>query len=352
MPSNKAESLRKARQDIAEGRVSSAISIYKKIVDEDPSDLATISILGDLYVKVGRIKDATVHLLRVAETYLSTGSTTSATYVLKKVLKIDPVNPIAHMNLGQFHFKDKDFVHAHDSFIEAGAGFWHIGDVAAAISMNNRALETMPDSKRARAALAIIHRETNQSAVPEPTEQIKKQVVSDMPEIIISIDDGSDAVCAPAQFGNGKWQTDSTSHSNKPQAPAVLPKACDENSIVEQIATAEMLVGCGQVDQALALLRQLLLDAPDNIQIRDKLKDIYLRSEMIDRASEECANIAAILVASGEKTRAEDYLLRARLLSSVSAAASPPVCFVSDSEPGLATGSVGATAVGQPVNLM
>ena len=65
MQLNKAESLRKARQEIAEGRVAPAIAIYKKVVDEDPSDLATISILGDLYVKAGRIKDATSLLLRV-----------------------------------------------------------------------------------------------------------------------------------------------------------------------------------------------------------------------------------------------------------------------------------------------
>lgn len=352
MQLNRAESLRKARQDIAEGRVSAAIAIYQKIVDDDPSDLATITILSDLYVKAGRIKDATSHLLRVAEEYLRSGSTTSATYVLKKVLKIDPVNPIAHMNLGELHLKDKDFDPAHDSFIEAGAGFWHVGDVAAAIKMNNRALETMPDSRRARAALAIIHRETNQSAVPEPTEQIKKQVISDLPEIIISIDDGSDAVCAPTQFGDGKWQMSSNTNFDESLDQDLLPPARDEDSIVEQIATAEFLVGCGQLDRALALLRQLLLDVPDSIQIREKLKDIYLRFEMIDRASEECANIAAIFFAQGEKRRADDYIIRARLLSSVSAPTTHAVCLVNESEPGLATGSEGATPLGQPVILM
>jgi len=352
MQLNKTESLRKARQEIAEGRPSSAIAIYKKIVDDDPADLATISILGDVYVKAGRIKDATVHLLRVAETYLKSGSTTSATYILKKVLKIDPANPIAHMNLGELHFKDENFERAHDSFIEAGAGYWHDGDVDAAIRMNSRALDAMPDSRRARAALAIIRRETNRSAASKPTRQIKKQATQDFPEIIISIDDGSDAVCAPVPLGDATPEVSATSDIHGSQDPAAVPAAVDEDSIVEQIATAEFFVGCGHVDQAIAVLRQLLLDGPDNIQIREKLKDVYLRSEMIDRASEECANIAAIFLARGEKARAEDYVIRARLLSSVSAPTPQPVSLVNEAKPGLAKGSIDETTVEQPAIVM
>jgi tetratricopeptide (TPR) repeat protein len=315
------------------------------------SDLATISILSDLYVKAGRIKDATVHLLRVAETFLCSGSTSSANYVLKKVLKIDPSNPIAHMNMGELYLKDRSFEQAHESFLDAGAGFWHIGDVAASIRMNDRALETMPNSRRARVALAIIHRESNQSAPPKPRQQPTKQVVGDLPEIIISIDDGSDAVCAPGEFGDGQWQGESTSDKNKSQSQTALTPTRDQDSIVEQIATAECLVGCGQLDQALALLRQLLLDAPDNIQIREKLKDIYLRSEMIDRASEECANIAAVYFARRENRFAEDYLIRARLLSSVSIP-TRPIVSASEAETGLASGNDGANTVEQPLIVM
>jgi hypothetical protein len=78
---------------------------------------------------------------------------------------------------------------------------------------------------------------------------------------------------------------------------------------------AEYLVGCGQLDLAIRSLRDVLLEKPDHIQIREKLKDIYLRSEMMDRASEECVNIAAVYVARGDHSRAADYIARARLFS-------------------------------------
>jgi hypothetical protein len=90
-----------------------------------------------------------------------------------------------------------------------------------------------------------------------------------------------------------------------------------------QIAVAEFLVGCGQVDKAIGLLRESLQYKPDHIQTREKLKDIYLRSEMIYRASEECVNIAAIYVARGESSRGVEYIARARALGRSLEPASP-----------------------------
>ncbi len=297
----KPESLRQAREHIAEGRLRSAMAIYQKIVDADSSDLAAISMLGDLYVKTGRIDDAVAHFLRVAESFLRSGSAISAAYILKKVLKIDPANPVANMNLGELHVQDNKAERAHDAFIEAAAGFWHAGDKAASVRLNRRALEVMPSSRLAKAALALIRRELEQPVLPEP----KRQITSDLPEILISIPDDSEPGGAAE-----------TSHSAEPSSQPGSPPTQDEDVTVEQIATAECLVGCGQVDRAIALLRESLQDSPDHLQLREKLKDIYLRSAMIDRASEECINIAAIFSAQGNAGRSADYVLRARLLRS------------------------------------
>ena len=312
MQLTKAESLRQAQQLIDQGRVSSAIRMYQKIVDDDLSDLNAISTLGDLYVKAGRISHCVEHFLRIAEKYLRSGSAKSAAYILNKVLKLDAANPTAHMKLGELHLHNKEIAQAHDDFIEAGAAFWNKGNITAAIGMNQRALDIMPDSRQAKAALAFIQREMDQSvAPPEP----KKEIPGDLPAIIISIADGSDAVCAPLTFSESQLQADSTSDIDDiPPQREFLPGR-DEDAIIRQIAVAEFLVGCGQVDRAIGVLRESLQDQPDHIQTREKLKDIYLRSEMIDRASEECVNIAAIYIARGETSRAVDYVTRARLLS-------------------------------------
>ena len=175
-----------------------------------------ISTLGDLYIKAGRIKEAVEHFVRIAANYLRGGSSKSAAYILNKALKLDAASPLVYRSLGELHLQDKEVARAHDDFIEAAAGFWREGNITAAIGMNQRALEVLPESRQAKAALAFIQHEIDQaSAPPEP----KIEVPGDLPAIIISIPDGSDAVCAPLTISESQLQAE----KNLPGAIVNLP---------------------------------------------------------------------------------------------------------------------------------
>src|SRR5882724_1841420 len=332
--STKTETVREAQMLIDSGRVSAAISIYQKIVESDTSDLAAISVLSDLYVKAGRVPDAAEHLLRIAENYVRSGSANSASHILNKVLKIDPTNARAHMNLGELRSHEGKTDQAHACFIEAGAAFWHKGNINAAIKMNKRALENKPDSRQAKTALALLQQEVEQSELPPPPPQpmpraprAKAEVITGtLEEILISIPDEPGKPCVEESFQYGKSQQVlspppvvetplATSDSGISPAQEGLLNGLSEDAIVEQIARAELLVAYGQADQGVVLLRETLLYRPDHIEIRAKLKDIYLRCEMRDRAIEECINIAGIYAARGDLGRARDHTIRARLLS-------------------------------------
>jgi tetratricopeptide (TPR) repeat protein len=341
---NRTETLRQAQELISLGRLSAAISIYKKIVDGDSSDLTAVSTLGELYVKAGRVQEAVDHFVRVAADYLSSGSANSAAYVLNKAIKLDPANASANQNLGELYLLEMKLDRAHAHFIESAAAFWHKGNIPAAINMNKRALSIVPDSRQALAGLELLQREIDQRKSPEtppppppPVPQTKqKPIPFEPPPIFITIPDESDEAAldpdkpAPDELPDSVldeseklWAAGPVHGSPLPPELASIDAVCqrqflpdpDEDAVVEQIARAELLVAYGQVDQAIALLRESLLNNPDHIQIRAKLKDIYLRSEMIDRASEECVNIAAIYAARGETERAADFVFRARLLS-------------------------------------
>ena len=336
MQPTKTETVREAQMLIDSGRVSAAISIYKKIVESDPSDLAAISVLSDLYVKAGRVADAAEHLLRIAENYVRSGSANSASHILNKVLKLDPTNARAHMNLGELRSHEGKTDQAHSCFIEAGAAFWHKGNVNAAIKMNKRALENKPDSRQAKTALALLQQEVEQSELPPPPPQPMAQpqvprakaevITGTLEEILISIPDEPAKPCVEESFQYGKSQPVfspppivetplATSDSGVSPAQDGLLNSLSDDAIVEQIARAELLVAYGQADEGVLLLRETLLYRPDHIEIRAKLKDIYLRCEMRERAIEECINIAGIYAARGDLSRARDHTIRARLLS-------------------------------------
>jgi tetratricopeptide (TPR) repeat protein len=334
MQPTKTETVREAQMLIDSGRVSAAISIYQKIVESDSSDLAAISVLCDLYVKAGRVADAAEHLLRIAENYVRSGSANSASHILNKVLKVDPTNARAHMNLGELRSHEGKTDQAHACFIEAGAAFWHKGNINAAIKMNKRALENKPDSRQAKTALALLQQEVEQSELPPPPPQpvpqapsAKAEVITGtLEEILISIPDEPGKPCVDESFQYGKSQPvfspppvvetpPATLNSSVSPAQDGLLNGLSDDAIVEQIARAELLVAYGQADQGVVLLRETLLYRPDHVEIRAKLKDIYLRCEMRDRAIEECINIAGIYAARGDLGRARDHIIRARLLS-------------------------------------
>jgi len=85
--------------------------------------------------------------------------------------------------------------------------------------------------------------------------------------------------------------------------------------VVQEISKAERLVAYGQVNQAISMLRSILRDQADSIDVHVKLKDIYLRTGMMIEAATECCELERIHGARGESDRARDYAIRAGRLT-------------------------------------
>jgi tetratricopeptide (TPR) repeat protein len=93
------------------------------------------------------------------------------------------------------------------------------------------------------------------------------------------------------------------------------PEVEDEAFVFRQITEAEIMVGHGKVEQAVELLKEILAQVPSNIQVRLKLKDIYLRAAMMKKAAAECLELASIHESLGESARASDYRAEAKHLN-------------------------------------
>ncbi len=90
--------------------------------------------------------------------------------------------------------------------------------------------------------------------------------------------------------------------------------AFDDAFVIRQISEAEILAGHGQVDHAVAMLKEILNHAPENLQVHLKLKDIYLRAGTMTEAASQCLQLARIHEARGESARSSDYMAEARQL--------------------------------------
>ncbi|MBI3649952.1 MAG: tetratricopeptide repeat protein [Acidobacteria bacterium] len=310
MSLNKLEALRQAELYVTQGNMTSAINLYRRVIETDPFDLSAINGLGDLYIKNNRPQEAANHYFKTAEGYLKKGSTNSAIYLLTKILKFDPLNAQVYMTMGDLYARDGVTQKAHDCFIEAGAAFWQNHNLKAALAANEKALKVDANSRQAKAALQALREE----AKPQEPEVQPLRLTKALAPIFISFPDDAKAEAAPSSAATLLATESAADEAEDLLSPQESILALDEETIVEYISAAEMLIAYGRMEEALAKLRELLKRKPDDVQIRNKLKDIYLRGERIERAAEECINIAGIYLASGDSGRARDYLIRAELL--------------------------------------
>jgi protein TonB len=300
MSFDKSEALRKAEQHSLKGEISAAITVYRKIVETDPYDFNSINKLGDLYVGAGRIKDAISEFSRIADLHLTNGSATRAAYLLKKTLELDPSNAPVRMKLGDVYSRENMVESAHEAFVQAGSAFMRSGDIHRALEANQKALAIKPDSQQAKAAIATLEHEAASNESKRSLDQAKSG--SPGPGTVSESD---------ARGAKQKQATGTLDH---------LLSGYDDDFVVHRISKAEALVGFGQVPEAVSMLEEVLHSAPDNIAIHIKLKDIYLRAEMMDEACVEYKELARICAARGETARAKDYEVRAQRLSRMIAA--------------------------------
>lgn len=90
MTFDKTKALRSAERYLSQGKISSAIEEYKRIVRNDPKDFGTMNMLGDLYVKNSETNEAIDCYTPVAEHYSIQGFAQKAIAVYNKIAKLDP----------------------------------------------------------------------------------------------------------------------------------------------------------------------------------------------------------------------------------------------------------------------
>lgn len=289
MSFNKSEALQSAERHVYQGQTAEAIAIYRQLLEADPFDLTTIGALSNLYVKTGRVQDAIADFSRIADSYLDKGSPIKSAYILKKILELDPSNARVHMRLGEIYLHEGMSEKAYDMFLTAGFVFKKQGEIVESLKANEKALIINPNGQGATAAI----------------EDLQKQAA---PSTIVSSSDLPEP-------GSPEPNADEPGTARAIAKPNPAPHGYDDGVVVQQLSMAELLVGYGKVEQAIAMLKEILVYRPDYIDVRVKLKDIYLRSEMMDEASSECFDIAHIYESRGDTARARDYTVRAERLA-------------------------------------
>ncbi|MFC1888828.1 tetratricopeptide repeat protein [Thermodesulfobacteriota bacterium] len=94
------EFLNKIRQ---KNQLDQAIKEHRKILDRNPSQIRVRQKLGELYARKGDNEQAISHLLGAANAYRNTGFMAKAIVVFKQILRMDPDDREATLNLAKLY---------------------------------------------------------------------------------------------------------------------------------------------------------------------------------------------------------------------------------------------------------
>ena len=90
MSFDKTKAMRNAERHVAQGKIRAAIAEYRAVVDNDPRDVATLNMLGDLHNKNADKREAIACYMKVAEHYNTQGFAQKAIAIYNKVSRLQP----------------------------------------------------------------------------------------------------------------------------------------------------------------------------------------------------------------------------------------------------------------------
>src|SRR5580658_9038316 len=90
MAYNKTKHLDAAHKYLQQGKLPQAIAEYQQILKNEPKDQVTLMTIGDLYVRQGETFQALEYFERLAKLFLADGFVTKAIAIYKKIAKLAP----------------------------------------------------------------------------------------------------------------------------------------------------------------------------------------------------------------------------------------------------------------------
>ncbi len=103
MSFDKTKAMRNAERYVAQGKIRAAISEYRAVVENDPRDIATLNMLGDLYAKTSDKRQAVDCYFQVADHYNQQGFAQKAIAIYNKISRIQPDSIEVSAKLAELH---------------------------------------------------------------------------------------------------------------------------------------------------------------------------------------------------------------------------------------------------------
>jgi tetratricopeptide (TPR) repeat protein len=162
MAYNKSKIVANAQKLLHQGKVGLAIQEYMQILKQEPKDQATLMTLGDLYVRQGETLQALEYFERLAQLYLADGFVTKAIAIYKKIAKLAPEETRPVEKLAELYVQQGILSEARPIYLQLADLHQRAGRQPQAAGLLRKLLEAEPDNLRVLTRVAELALAMNQ----------------------------------------------------------------------------------------------------------------------------------------------------------------------------------------------
>jgi len=294
------------------GKLDQAIPLYRQLLEDNPRDWNTINKIGDLFAKIGKMREAGDEYAKVAEFYARDGFHLKAIAIWKKINKLDPAQVEPYAKLADLYAKQGLVMEAKGQYQIVADDQLKRNRLKEAAETLRKMVEIDSADLKTRSRLADIYTKegSTEKAVGEyiaiseelnlkghPAEAI--QVL----EKGLKIDHG---IKVKAQLGKVHLAQRSFE-----KAIAYLEEVSAQDTSPEaMMALGQAYLGAKRVTDAQSTLESVLEKAPASQEARIILVQIYAVQARADEAYDTVIPLVEQLLLKRDADRASNLLLQ------------------------------------------
>ncbi|HEX8145548.1 MAG TPA: tetratricopeptide repeat protein [Pyrinomonadaceae bacterium] len=143
---DKAKVLRAAEKYLAQGKIPAAIAEYRQIVENDADDFMALNVLGDLYARADKKREAIACFTRIAEHYREQGFSLKAIAMYKKVERLQPGSIEVASQLAALYEAQGLNVDARAQYMTVVDAYSRAGQIHKALEVLRRVADLDPEN--------------------------------------------------------------------------------------------------------------------------------------------------------------------------------------------------------------
>jgi tetratricopeptide (TPR) repeat protein len=313
MAYQKSKHVEAAQKYLHQGKIAPAIAEYQAILKHEPKDQITLMTVGDLFVRQGETFQALEYFERLAQIYLADGFLTKAIAIYKKITKLAPEEMRPVERLADLYVQQGVMSEARPIYLQMAEMHQRANRPAQAVSLLRKLLDAEPDNARVQSRLAELLASSNQAAeainvLRAAAQQLTKR--GDHAEALKFVDRalkidpadaGTLALRARALVGAGK----------QGEAVSMLEALPDADAGGETSSLlVDLYLDAGEVPRASELAERIFARDPKGFTVVQHVAAALIERAEAERALTLLEGIRSSVLEAGEHERLSELLGR------------------------------------------